>query len=124
MPQVKQRLQTIDKQIRVLCARQQAGQPDEVHLSGLSAASSSDCCAYEHSQCLWTAVSAPTAGHMQDLVVSMSGTSLVADIDGRKVAAQATSERIHQLYEWIGGTSCSLLGMSTLLTAHMCDHAL
>lgn len=108
LPQVKQRLQTMDRQITVLCAREQAGQPMEVHFPGLNAVSSSECCAYEHKQCVWAATSAPAAGYMQRLIASMSATSSAAAMDG---TGQAMSELTHQLYEWIGGASCSLQGV-------------
>ena len=111
LSQVKERLHTMDRQITLLCAREQAGQPAEVHFPALNTASSSECCAYEHKQCVWKAVSAPTADYMQRLIASMNAGSSAADMDGSKVAAHATSELIHQLYEWIGGTSCSLQGV-------------
>ena len=82
----------------------------EIHLSGLSAGSSSECCAYEHKQCIGTAASAPTASYMAHLTASMNSTSSTADIADREAAAQAAPDLIHQLYEWIGGTSCGLQG--------------
>ena len=116
LAQVKSRLQTIDGPIRLLCARAQAGQPMEVHLPGMDAASSSECCAYEHEQHIWTAAPTPTAAYMQHLVDSIHGDSPAGDIADQEVAAQAAPDLIHQLYEWIGGTSCSLEG-----TCSACD---
>ena len=82
----------------------------EVHLPGMDAVSSSACCAYEHKQHMQTAAPTPTAAYMQHLVDSMNGNSPAGDIADQEVAAQAAPDLIHQLYEWIGGTSCSLQG--------------
>lgn len=108
--QVKSRLQTISGPIRILCARQQAGQPMEIHLPGPGAVNSSECLAYEHQQRIGTPAPTPTAAYMQHLVDSMNGKSPAGDVADPGVAAQAAPDLIHQLYEWIGGTSCSLQG--------------
>lgn len=122
LAQVKSRLQTIDGPIRLLCAREQAGQPMEVHLPELDAASSSECCAYEHKQHIWTAVPTPTAAYMQHLVDSMNGNSPAGDIADPEVAAQAVPDLIHQFYEWIGGTSCSLQGTCSIFGTQQHPH--
>lgn len=108
--QVKSRLQTFDGPIRLLCATEQAGQPVEIHLPGQHADNSAECLAYEHQQHIWTSASTPTAAYMHHLVDSMNGNSPAGDLAERGMAAQAAPDLIHQLYEWIGGTSCSLQG--------------
>lgn len=82
----------------------------EIHLPGPGAVNSSECLAYEHQQRIWTSAPTPTAAYMQHLVDSMNGNSPAGDGADPGVAAQAAPDLIHQLYEWIGGTSCSLQG--------------
>ena len=109
--QVKARLQTIDEPVTVLFARVQAGQLAEVDISTLSSSGKSDCCAYDHKCSLMLDTQAPTAPHMQQLLASMSDASSAINSAEREQAACTVPDQIHQLFEWIGGTSCGLKGM-------------
>lgn len=122
LAQVTSQLQTLNEPIRLLCAREQAGEPMEVHLPGMDATSSSECCAYEHKQHIQTAAPAPTAAYMQHLIESMNGNSSAGGIADQEVAAQAAPDLIHQLYEWIGGTSCSLQGTPSTYGSQQHSH--
>ena len=95
----------------------------EVHLPGMDATNSSECCAYEHKQHIQTAAPTPTAAYMQHLIESMNGHSSAGGIADQEVAAQAAPDLIHQLYEWIGGTSCSLQGTPSTYGSQQHSHA-
>ena len=114
--QVTRGLARLPGPVQLLCARACNEDITEVNFIGLDGIASVECLAHDY-QVQELQAAAPTTECWQQIIADMAAANTTGKEQDADHASDMT-DRLHELYEWMGAISCGITGDRSVSVAH------